>query len=85
MKYLLLLLIPTLCFAQEQVDLNAAGKAEFFISQGVVKTSSNNVAGDSKNWSFDKRELLAIGSYQINNHFDVRGDGCLRGLRKSVW
>jgi hypothetical protein len=46
-----------------------------YISQSWVKTSANNVGGNSSSkWgSLDKREIGMLASYSVNDNLDVRG------------
>lgn len=44
-----------------------------FITQQVVKTTSNNVAGNSSKLSFDKREIGIQNFCAVNQYLDFRG------------
>ena len=70
---ILLVAVPALALADGEVQYDKSLQAEFFISQGIVSTSSNNVAGSGKGISFDKREIGGIMSYQLSDNIDFRG------------
>lgn len=65
--------VPALALADDEVHYDQSLQTEFFISQGIVSTSSNNVAGSGKGISFEKREIGGIASYQVNENVDFRG------------